>query len=142
VTRRLALLVLLLLSASLSAQDLPEAGGLERLNALIVKLRLQNKQRIEQYQILLELSNSSTEQLTALSQALDLRESELRLLRSIRDSQGSYINSLLIRTEELTKITERQSQLLKSSSLKNKALVVGICVGIPVAFIAGLLVGR
>jgi hypothetical protein len=43
----------------------------------------------------------------------------------------------LRRTDELTRISERQSKLLKASSFRNKASLAGIIIGIPVAFLLG-----
>jgi hypothetical protein len=128
--------------ALLPAQDggsFPPRDSLERLGVLIEKLRLQNKTQAEQFQILLELSNSSTEQLEGLRKSFDLSEQELSLLRSVSESQGSYINDLSKQIEELTRISTRQSQLLKASLLKNNILSVSIFVAVPAAFILGML---
>jgi hypothetical protein len=131
-------------SALLSGQELESldqrSRQLMRLNSLIVKLQLQNRTQSEQLQILLELSNSSAEQLEGLRSDFDLNERELTLLKSIGESQGSYINNLLLKIEELTRISTRQSRLLKVSLLKNKVLTVGVVVGIPAALIIGLIV--
>jgi hypothetical protein len=146
--KKLSWLCLLLLlawpSALLSGEEPessdPAAANLLRLSSLIVKLLLQNRTQIEQYQTLLELSNSSAEQLEGLKRDFDLSETELQLLKSISESQGSYINSLSKEVEELTRISTRQSGLLKASLLKNKVLAVSVLVGVPAAFILGLII--
>jgi hypothetical protein len=107
---------------------------------LLVKLRLQNRTQIEQYQTLLELSNSSTEQLTALKSDFDLNERELLFLRSVSERQGSSISVLSKEVEELTRISTRQSSLLTASLLKNKALTISVIVAVPVAFVLGLII--
>jgi hypothetical protein len=137
------LLWLALPSAWLSGQE-PEYSDRHRLHtmqlrSLIVKLQLQNKTQSEQLRILVELSNNSLQQLEGLKDDFDLSERELWLLRSIGKSQGEYINSLLKEIAELTKISTRQSSLLKASLIKNKVLTVSVFVGIPAAFILGLL---
>jgi hypothetical protein len=135
--------LLAFLSGSLSAQEressAQEQERLTRLSVLIGKLQLRNRTQSEQYQILLELSNSSAEQLEGLRKDFDLNERELALLRSIGESQGAYINSLLRQIEELTRISTRQSLLLKASLLKNKVLTVSVVVLVPAALVLGLL---
>lgn len=129
-------------SALLSGQDsfTQRQADLTRLRSLLVKLRLQNRTQIEQYQTLLELSNSSTEQLTALKSDFDLNERELLFLRSVSERQGSSISVLSKEVEELTRISTRQSSLLTASLLKNKALTISVIVAVPVAFVLGLII--
>jgi hypothetical protein len=116
--------------------------SLERLAFLIGRLRTRNREQSEQYDLLMEQSNNSEEQLKALKDSFDLSERELSLLKSVSESQGEYIGSLLTRIEEMGRISTRQSGLLKASLLKNKAFSIGVVVGLPVVFVLGVLIAK
>jgi hypothetical protein len=148
-TKPFLLALALLLSTSLWGQQsgsLPESmlGGqdpLIRVLALLNKLQLQNKTWQEQYEALMQLSQSSEEQLTALQSERQLDKGDLTLLKSISETQGEYLNRLQADLQKLREITQRQSGLLKKSLLKNKVLTISVCAGVPAAFIGGLVVG-
>ena len=85
--------------------------------------------------------NSSGQELSGLRLDLTLLRSELRDWKNIPEAQASEINRLLPQLAEQDKISMRQAELLGVTLKSNKWLKMTLCIAVPVAAAAGLIIG-